>query len=68
MTNKALNINTSAFSVTSFTEADRRDKDYWLSKSPQERLHALEVMRQINYAYDPATDSIQRTIEVVKRA
>ena len=34
MTNKALNIDTSAFSVTSFTEADRRDKDYWLSKSP----------------------------------
>jgi len=68
MADKALHIDTSAFSVTSFTEANRRDKAYWLSKSPQERLHALEVMRQINYAYDPATDSIQRTIEVVKRA
>ena len=58
----------SAFSVTSFAEADREDKAFWTEKTPQERLAALEQMRQINYAYDPVADHIQRTFEVAERA
>ena len=55
------------FSVlSSFEEADEADKAYWHSKTPQERMAALELMRQINYDYDPVTDRLQRVLEVAE--
>lgn len=30
------------------------------------RLEALELMRQINYGYNPITDRLQRILEVAK--
>ncbi len=39
------------------------EKEYWLSKTPGERLEALEFMRQVMYDYNPITDRVQRTIE-----
>ncbi len=61
-------LDKSAFSVTTFAEAEAEDRTYWFSLSPQERLTALEKMRQINYGYDPVADRIQRVIEIVQRA
>ena len=56
-----------AFSVlSSFEEADEADKAYWHSKSPQERMEALELMRQINYGYDPTTERLQRVLEIAE--
>ena len=55
-----------AFSVTTLSEKTN-DKEYWLSKTPQERMQALELMRQINYGYDPATARLQRVLEIVER-
>lgn len=43
------------------------DRAYWLSKTIQERLEALEFLRQLAYGYDPATTRLQRVLEVVKR-
>ena len=55
------------FSVlSSFEEAAEADKAYWHSKSPQERMAALELMRQINYGYDPTTERLQRVLEVAE--
>ena len=54
-----------AFSVTTLFEKSG-DKEYWLSKTPQERLEALELMRQINYGYDPTTERLQRVLEVAE--
>ncbi len=54
-----------AFSVTTLSEKSN-DKEYWLSKTPQERLEALELMRQINYGYDPTTARLQRVLEIVE--
>ena len=54
-----------AFSVTTFFEKSG-DKEYWLSKTPQERLEALELMRQLNYGYDPTTAQLQRVLEIVE--
>ncbi len=54
-----------AFSVISLSEKSS-DREYWLSKTPQERLAALELMRQINYGYDPATDQLERVLEIVE--
>lgn len=53
------------FSVlSSFEEADEADKAYWHSKTPQERMAALELMCQINYGYNPTTERLQRILEV----
>jgi hypothetical protein len=55
-----------AFSVRSlFGESDERV--YWLSKTPEERVEALETMRQLVYGYDPSTTRFQRLLEVAQR-
>ena len=58
----------SEISVSSFSEAEDADRAYWHAQTPHERLAALEQMRQINYAYDPVSDRIQRTLAVAERA
>ena len=55
-----------AFAVTSFAEAERADRAYWRSRTPDERLEALELCRQIAYGYDPATRGLSRLLEVAK--
>ncbi len=58
-------IDRSKLSVTLlFDKSD--DRAYWLSKTPQERLAALELMRQINYGYDPTTARLERVLEIVE--
>lgn len=60
-------LDKSTFSVSSLSDAEKEDKAHWLSKTPQERLAALEKMRQINYAYDPVSDRLQRILDVAGR-
>jgi hypothetical protein len=59
----------SAFSVVrSFEEADRLDREYWLSRTPQERMQALELIRQIAFGYGNGRPfpRLQRVLEVIK--
>jgi hypothetical protein len=56
-------LDRSSFSVTDLHE-DPGDRQYWLAKTPEERLEALEQMRQILYGYDPATTRLQRILGV----
>ena len=56
-------LDRSAFEVCALDDAD--DREYWLARSPQERMEALELMRQIIYGYDPATTRLQRVLEIV---
>jgi hypothetical protein len=42
------------------------DKEYWLSKTPQERLEAVELMRRIIYG-DEAAKRLQRVLEITQR-
>jgi len=42
------------------------DRAYWLSCSPEERLQAVEFLRQLNYGYDPSTARLQRIFEVAQ--
>jgi len=57
---------------TTFTVASVSDqsdeKSYWLSKTPYERLEAVEVMRQIIYGYDPSATRLQRVFEATQRS
>ena len=55
----------SVLSVTSLSE-ESDEKAYWHAKTPHERLEAVELMRQINYGYDPATTRIQRVLKVAQ--
>ena len=59
-------IDKTAFSVASLTDVTD-EKDYWLARTPYERLQALEQMRQIIYGYDPSTLRFQRVLSVTTR-
>jgi hypothetical protein len=59
-----IRIDKKAFSVSSLSD-ESDEKAYWLSKTPQERLIAMELLRQINYGYDPTTARLQRILEIV---
>jgi hypothetical protein len=61
----ALKINKRAFSVTSLFD-DSDDKAYWLSRSPEERLRHMEILRRINYGTQ-ATARLQRVLELAQR-
>jgi hypothetical protein len=61
----AATLDRSAFEVVPLEES-RSDREYWLTKSPRERMEALELMRQIIYGYDPATTRLQRVLEVIE--
>jgi hypothetical protein len=52
---------------TMVEEAKAAGPRYWHSRTPQERLWALEFMRQEAYGYDPATIRIQRVFETITR-
>ena len=52
------------FSVVKLGDSD--EKAYWLSKSPAERLEAIELMRQMIYGYDPGRDRLQRVLTIAK--
>lgn len=54
-----------AFSVGNLSELSD-EKSYWMSKTPSQRLEAMELMRQIHYGYDPATTRLQRFFEVAE--
>lgn len=63
-----IQIDKTAFSVfTSFEEADEADRAHWRKTTIEERLLALELMRQSAYGYsDPATPRLQRVLEIVR--
>ena len=46
--------------------AESDEREYWQAKTPYERLESVELMRQINYGYDPTTTRLQRVLEVAQ--
>ncbi|MCF6285568.1 MAG: DUF3450 domain-containing protein [Candidatus Hydrogenedentes bacterium] len=56
-------LDKTAFSVCDLADQDD-DLAYWLSRSPQERLAAIEFLRQMMYDYDPATERMERVLEI----
>jgi len=56
-------IDKSALSIGSLSDKSD-EKEYWLAKTPAERLEAVELMRQILYGYDPSTTRLQRVLEI----
>jgi hypothetical protein len=60
----AIRIDRTAFSVVSLGD-ESDDRAYWMSRSIEERLEAVEIMRRINFGYDPDTSRLQRVLEIV---
>lgn len=60
-------IDRSMISVVTREEAHRQDIAYWKSRTPEERLEALESLRQAYYGYDPAVTHMVKVLEVIKR-
>lgn len=54
-----------AFSVASLSD-ESDERAYWRGKSPRERLEAVELLRQLNYGYDPTTARLQRVLEIAE--
>ena len=48
-------------------EDESDEKAFWLARTPDERLQALESMRQSIYGYDPATTRLQRILTITER-
>jgi hypothetical protein len=40
------------------------ERAYWRERSPEERLRAVELMRQVIYGYDPSAARLQRVLAV----
>jgi hypothetical protein len=56
-------LDKTAFSVATLEETSD-EITYWHARTPEERLEAMEWMRQVNYGYDPTTDRLQRVLTV----
>lgn len=57
-------IDRTALSIVPLDQSDC-DLEYWLSKTPEERLAAVELNRRMIYGYDRATSRLQRFFEIV---
>jgi len=58
-------LDKTAFSIASLLD-ESDERAFWLSKSPDERLQALELMRQSIYGYDPSTTRLQRVLTITE--
>ena len=45
-----------------------KDKEFWWSKSPYERLQAVELLRRLNYGERQFTARLQRVLEIARRS
>lgn len=59
---QSIRVDRSVLTISTLRQADADDRTYWRSKTPIERLEALELMRQVVYQYDPVTTRLQRIL------
>ena len=59
-------LDKTVFSFTTLDDADADDVDYWLSKTPQERIEALEYLRRWVYGDDQVGARLQRVFTIAK--
>jgi len=59
-------VDRSYFKISQLTDISD-ETTFWQSKTPQERLEAIEIMRQIIYGYNPSTTRHQRILEIAQQ-
>lgn len=52
--------------VVGSVQGESDEKAFWLSKTPLERLEAMELLREIAYGHDAVSARLQRVLEVVE--
>jgi hypothetical protein len=60
-----LKLDKKSFSV-GLLEESNNDMEYWLSRTPEERIIAVEFLRQLIFNYDPTTERLQRVFETAE--
>jgi hypothetical protein len=58
-------LNKKIVKVTSLDDIEE-EKRYWMSKSPLERIEAIEINRRMIYGQDRATSRLQRLFETAE--
>jgi hypothetical protein len=48
-------------------EADQSDRAYWQGKTVNERIHAVQINRQVAYGKSNASGRLQRVLEIASR-
>lgn len=61
-----LRVDRSVLTVSTLRAADAEDYVYWHTRTPRERLAAMEIMRQAMIGYEAASARFPRFLEVVK--
>jgi hypothetical protein len=62
---KLPSLNKEIVKVTSLNDIEE-EKKYWMSKSPLERLEAIEINRRMIYGRDRVTSRLQRFFETAE--
>lgn len=57
-------IRRDVFEVVELREAD--DSNYWLDRSPIERIEAIEFMRKVMFSHDRVSERLQRVLTVTE--
>jgi hypothetical protein len=65
MAEESYRMNKTHFSVAALSD-ESDEKQFWKSASPEERIRALEFLREIMYGYDPTTARLQRVLEITQ--
>ena len=58
-------LNKKIVNVTSLDDIEE-EKNYWFSKSPLERIEAIEINRRMIYGQDRVTSRLQRFFETAE--
>jgi len=62
---KLPSLNKKILNVTSLDDIEE-EKKYWISKSPLERIEAIEINRRMIYDQDRVTSRLQRFFETAE--
>ena len=62
---KLPSLNKEIVNVTSLDDIEE-EKRYWMSKSPLERIEAIEINRRMIYGQDRVTSRLQRFFKIAE--
>ncbi|MBI3463700.1 MAG: hypothetical protein HY000_11685 [Planctomycetes bacterium] len=60
-----MRMDRNALTISTLSE-EGDDREHWRRATPDERLLALEFMRQVCYGYDPSTTRLQRVLTIAR--
>lgn len=60
-------MNKTAVSIADLDSSDLEETEFWLTKTPEERFIALEILRQRFFDYANTARGLQRFFEVVEQ-